>query len=293
MKSFWIACFSLMLVLAVPMEAEAKRFGGGFSLGKSFNTQKKAAPATAPAKQTATTNQTGNAPTQAAKPGMGGLFGGLLAGGLLGAMLFGGAFEGIQMMDILLIGLALFLMFKLFAPKRAPAYAGGAGGEPQHSQSPRSQSEDKQAVFRQAQVDTATSQPLEQSADLAPLETPEWFDADAFVAEAPKHFEQLQVAWDAQDWDQIAEYTSPELLAQLKTNRSVLPEQQKTEVVSCMAELIGFNQGRAETVVSVNFHGWIREQGDEQATEFSEVWHLSRVAAETSVSWVVVGIEQA
>ena len=128
--------------------------------------------------------------------------------------------------------------------------------------------------------------------DLSPLETPDWFDADAFVAEAPKHFEQLQRAWDAQNWEEISEYTSAELLAQLKTNRSVLPDQQTTEVVSCMAEIVGFNQSRAETVVSINFHGWIKEQGDDQTTEFSEIWHLSRVADEDGVNWVIVGIEQ-
>lgn len=283
MKAFWIACFSLMLTLAVPMEAEAKRLGGGFSLGKSFTTQKKVAPAPAPTKQQTTTNQTGTAQPTAAKPGMGGLVGGLLAGGLLGALLFGGAFEGIQMMDVLLIGLALFLLFRLLGSRAQPAYA-GTGQDQAHRST--------DVMQRQAASDAPMATGVQEVEDLSPLETPDWFDTDAFVAEAPKHFEQLQRAWDEQNWDEISEYTSPELLAQLKTNRSVLPEQQTTEVISCMAELVGFNQSRAETVVSINFHGWIKEQGDDQTTEFSEIWHLSRVAGENGVNWVIVGIEQ-
>lgn len=283
MKAFWIACFSLMLTLGVPMEAEAKRLGGGFSLGKSFTTQKKVAPAPAPTKQQATTNQTGTAQPTAAKPGMGGLFGGLLAGGLLGALLFGGAFDGIQIMDILLIGLVLFLLFRFMGSRARPAYAGAGQETTQRS---------AEVMQRQAVADAPMATGAQEPQDLSPLETPDWFDADAFVAEAPKHFEQLQRAWDAQNWEEISEYTSAELLAQLKTNRSVLPDQQTTEVVSCMAELVGFNQSRAETVVSINFHGWIKEQGDDQTTEFSEIWHLSRVADEDGVNWVIVGIEQ-
>lgn len=52
-------------------------------------------------------------PASSAKKGlMGGLLGGLLAGGLLAAF-FGGAFEGIQFMDILIMGLIAFVIFKL------------------------------------------------------------------------------------------------------------------------------------------------------------------------------------
>jgi len=284
MKHLWFACLSLMLVLALPMEAEAKRFGGGFSLGKSFNTQKKVAPA--PTKQQSATTPGAAAAPAAAKPGMGGLVGGLLAGGLLGALLFGGAFDGIQMMDILLIGLALFVLFKLLAPRRQTAYAGAGGmsGQPSFKQA-----YDSSAVPQASGVDSAVNVDLSTET----VETPDWFNADAFAAQAPKHFEQLQAAWDKEDWAEIAEYTSSELLAQLKTNRSVLPQNQKTEVVSCMADIVGFTQNKTETVVSVNFHGWLRENGNDQTTEFSEIWHLSRVANDADVNWVIVGIEQA
>jgi predicted lipid-binding transport protein (Tim44 family) len=286
MKSFLVACLSLMLLIGVPQHAEAKRFGGGFSLGKSFSTQKKVAPA--PTKQTSTTkadSSAGKTGAQPAKPGMGGLFGGLLAGGLLGALLFGGAFDGIQFMDILLIGLALFFLMRLMGGRREPAYAGGSDASTGAGNS--------QQQYRQS----ATGEPMGSAdadfeQDLTEVETPDWFDAEAFLAQAPEHFTQLQRAWDAQNWDEIAEYTSAELLAQLKTNRAVLPDQQQTEVVSCMAELVGFQQSRADTVVSIHFHGWIKEHGDQDTSEFAEIWHLGRVATENGVNWIILGIEQ-
>ncbi len=286
MKGFLIACVSLMLVLGVPQQAEAKRFGGGFSLGKSFSTQKKVAPA--PTKQTSTTKTDGTksgAATQPAKPGMGGLFGGLLAGGLLGALIFGGVFEGVQFMDILLIGLAIFFLMRLMGGRREPAYA-AAGSTSERAESTQQQYRQSTSSAPSASGDADFEQ------DTTVVETPDWFDADAFVAQAPQHFTQLQRAWDAQNWDEIAEYTSAELLAQLKTNREVLPEQQQTEVVSCMAELVGFQQSRAGTVVSIHFHGWIREQVEQEPTEFSEVWHLGRDATEAGVNWIILGIEQ-
>lgn len=286
MRYLWSTCLSLFLVLALPMEAEAKRFGGGFSLGKSYTTQKRVAPA--PAKQESTTTTAGSTTqTQAPKAGMGGMLGGLLAGGLFAALLFGGSFESLQLMDLLLIGLVIFMLFQLLG-RRQPAYAGQGESGPQ-------------AVYRQS-ADTAVSkQPLPTAGisqsgldakDVEALDIPEWFDADAFVSEAPKHFELLQGAWDKQNWAEIAEYTSPELLGQLRQNRSVLSEEQHTEVVSVMAELVGFQQQQTEIVASVHFHGWIRENGNNETTEFSEVWHLSRVVGESGNAWVIVGIDQ-
>ena len=54
---------------------------------------------------------------------MGGMLGGLLAGGLIGYMLGNGGFEGIQLMDILLIGLVVLVIVMLFKRMAKPAAA--------------------------------------------------------------------------------------------------------------------------------------------------------------------------
>ena len=74
--------------------AEAKRFGGGKSFGKSFKT------APAPKQKQQNTNTIGKQDTAkgaSSKKGlMGGLLGGLLMGGLLASIFAGGGFEGIH-----------------------------------------------------------------------------------------------------------------------------------------------------------------------------------------------------
>ncbi|MGB0467837.1 MAG: hypothetical protein ACPGF7_09955 [Pontibacterium sp.] len=122
---------SLMVVLVsfgfTAEYAEAKKFGGGSSLGKSFSfsKQKKAPPPTQKAAPTAA-SKTAAAPAKK-RGGFGGLMGGLLAGGLLAALFMGGGFDGIQFMDILLLVGGAFLIFKIISmirqSKKTPQYA--------------------------------------------------------------------------------------------------------------------------------------------------------------------------
>ncbi len=89
MKRLFSLVALLMVSVAITPIAEAKRFGGGKSFGKSFKT------APAPKQQQQNTNSIGKDQTTkkaSSKKGlMGGILGGLLAGGLLAAF-FGGAF---------------------------------------------------------------------------------------------------------------------------------------------------------------------------------------------------------
>ena len=285
MKHLFTFLFAFCLVAVVPHQAEAKRFGGGFSLGKSYSMPKKAAPA--PTKQVAP-SQTGSktAPTSTAggKAGMGGLMGGLLAGGILGALFFGGGFEGIQLMDMLLIGLVIFMLFKLFGTQRRTAYAGAsqAGYAPNEVPMARNAEQGFGSASNSSNL----------SATFAKIETPEWFDEEAFLAVAKDHFKNLQNAWDRQDWQEIASYTSSELLQSLKSNRMVLPENQVTEVVSVDVELANFQTLLGEHIVSLYFEGEVRENGSSNSTPFAEAWHLSRDADLATGNWTIVGIEQ-
>ena len=132
-----LLCCSLVFTLAD--DALAARLGGGRSFGsKPFMST----PAPAPRPQTTFQNKPSAAQPQAqaapaARPGglfggMGGLMGGLLAGTLIGSLLGGHGFAGGGFMDILLIGLMVFLGLKLFAAfrgsqKPAQASAGAQG----------------------------------------------------------------------------------------------------------------------------------------------------------------------
>lgn len=288
MKTLMTTCLALLLgFMLMPQEAEAKRFGGGISSGKSYSTPKRVAPAGG-REQTSAREQANPATpgkTAGNRSGLGGMMGGLLAGGLLAALFMGGAFEGIQLMDILLLAGIGFVLFKLFssrgrAAQPQPAYAAPDAGMARQAPEP---------LVPEPAVSTASAT----TADFAPvvLDLPEWFNEQAFIDGARQHFMTLQKAWDKQDWDEIRSYLSAEMLADLQQERAKLPEQQHTEVDSVMAELVNFIDKGDHVVASIHFYGWIAESG-QPTSEFSEIWHLNRDMSREGSDWVIVGIEQ-
>ena len=286
MKTLMTTCFALLLgFMLMPQEAEAKRLGGGSSFGKSYPTPKRVAPAPAKEQAAAPTSPT---KTAGARSGLGGMMGGLLAGGLLAALFMGGAFEGIQLMDILLLAGVGFILFKLFSSKRAqaqrqqPAYAMPDGAMARQAPQP-----EPAAPVMPASAGASTG------SDFAPAELnlPQWFNERAFVEGARSHFMNLQTAWDSQNWDEIRDYMSDEMFAALQQERAKLPEQQHTEVDSVMAELVNFIDNGDHVVASIHFYGWIAESG-QPTSEFSEIWHLNRDMTTDGSDWKIVGIEQ-
>lgn len=294
MRTF-LAAFMAVFLISLPVadQAEAKRFGGGSSFGKMFSSPKKAN--TAPAqKQAAPTTAPKNSATAAPKRGgFGGLMAGVLAGGIFGALLFGGAFDGIQFMDLLLIAGVIFIIFKIMSMRKQssqrPSYAGGAE---QYEINPHTQPQERQAHEEEKQQ-PFTPMPSFNSGwgESEAVETPSWFNKEAFVEGAREHFMTLQSAWDRSDWDEIQSYTTPELFESLKSERSKLPEAQSTEVVSVMADMVNFIDKPDQAVVSINFYGWLKEDSTE-TTEFSETWHLTRDMSVEGADWFIAGIEQ-
>lgn len=310
MRTLLVTLLALFLLAPVADFAEAKRLGGGSKIGKSFSAPKKSLfgnsaqkkqadkPAAANTAQ-GTANNAAKSTAPAKKKGFGGLMAGLLAGGIFGALLFGGAFEGIEMMDLLLIAGIIFVVWKIFSMRRktAPpqqAYAGGPAPV-QTQPAPESAVEAAKPQTKQAfeaerpqAISTASSPALGQTTS---FELPEWFNKQAFLDGATSHFGHLQAAWDRQDWDDIATYTSEEVLEALKSERANHPAEQTTEVVSVMAELANCINGEEEVIVTVNFYGWLKEDSAE-AEEFNEYWHLSRDMTVEGADWLIVGIEQ-
>ncbi|WP_372742172.1 Tim44 domain-containing protein [Neptunomonas sp.] len=283
MRNVLLAVFMMFFTLSiVAPEAQAKRLGGGFSFGKSYSAPKSVKPS--PTQQKAAPAQNAAAGT-AKKAGMGGMLGGLLAGGLLASLFMGGAFDGIQMMDILMIAAIAFIAFKVFAMMRKSQPVPNYAGHQHRSMEPETAEPSQTHHFTpMSAASTQLSEP--------DLELPAWFNKVTFLNGARDHFTNLQAAWDRQDWSEISTYTTPELLAELQTERVKYPEQQQTEVVSVMSELINFIDNQDHVVASIHFYGWLKESEDQHTSEFSEIWHLKRDLSEENASWFIVGIEQ-
>ena len=57
------------------------------------------------------------------------------------------------------------------------------------------------------------------------------------------------------------------------------------------AQVIDVGEEDAQQIVSVRFHGLIREQKDAPAEPFDEIWHLVR-PVDGSREWAIAGIAQ-
>lgn len=278
-----LTLFALILAvgLGAPI-AEAKKFGGGKSFGKSYKT----APAQPAAKPVDTKNPTVGAQGAPKKSGMmGGLLGGLLAGGLFAYLLGSGAFEGLQGMDMLLIAaLALGAFFLIRALRRSKAaqmpqqQAAYAGYQPQAPQQFEQSSSAPQATgFADSDV---------------PFRLPPGFDMNGFLSGARDHYRTLQDAWNQNDLEKMREYLSPELFEQLKTERAELAGEQHTEVMYVDTQLVRADHGSDWAQVSVRFSGRYMDRQEQVEEDIKEVWHLERNLAKAGAPWHITGIEQ-
>ena len=283
-----IACsFSLT---SFDVEA-AKRFGGGSNIGKQrpAPTQKEAAPNQAAPAQPAATPATPAAP--AAKPSFMSRWGGLLAGLGIGALLasmFGaqmGPIVGMLLMGLLVAG-AIFLVMRMLAARKMAA-ASPEGARPQFAGIGAALPENQNAAFQGGQAAPASS--------AAPVAAamPADFEVAPFLRVAKSSFIRLQAANDAGDLDDIRDYTTPEMFAEISlqvSERGGVP--QKTEVVSVEAQLVEVVTEGGYDIASVRFYGLMREAPGANPESFDETWHVRRKAGDRKDSWLISGIQQ-
>lgn len=233
MKKLFIMLAMIFAVsLVTSPVVEAKKFGGSKSIGKSHQT----APAQPAATNTPTTAPAG-APGK--KGMMGGMLGGLLAGGLLAALFMGEGFENIQFMDILIIGLLAFVLFKIVRTVMAskagaqprPAYAGAGQPSPNLQ---RQQTEQTGFASNATNNANSGSHGVAQAASDVPFNLPAGFDLPSFLEGARSHYKTLQLAWNENDLSKIQEYVSIELFNELSNQRRELVGEQHTEVMFWM-----------------------------------------------------------
>ena len=107
---------------------------------------------------------------------------------------------------------------------------------------------------------------------------PVGLDVDQFLGLARLSFVHLQAAWDAGDMSTLRRLTTGPLLVdlceQLQARGARL---NRTDVLDLQARLLAFEELREAFVASVEFSGLIREHDDADATEFRELWLLTRM----------------
>jgi len=295
----WLITLSLALfsIVLLPLEAEARRLGGGGNAGLKRDMPARTAPDAPPPKPAQGGNAANAAPTTPAAPAaaaaaapkrswmgpIAGLAAGLGLAALASHLGFGeelANFMMLALLAIIAIVLLRWLMRRMAGPRRAPAgmQLAGAGGAPL---TPRSDGWQAGA----APVSVATT-----PAAASPL--PGDFDAVGFARVAKMIFIRLQAANDAGDLDDLRAFTTPEMFAAVRLDlQDRQGAAQQTDVVQIDAEVLDVAQEAQRQVVSVRFHGLIRESRDGGAEPFDEVWHLVR-PLDGSREWAIAGIQQ-
>ena len=283
MTRFLTILTALVSLTVFAFDADARRFGGGRTIGKQREaiTQQQAAPKT-PAQQQQTAAGTSTPPTQqpsAASRWLGPLTGLALGAGLAALFLNNGI--GGLLAGLLLIGLmiaAAVYVARLVRGRMASApiqYAGagaGGGSEP-------------------TRIEPALGGAAPHSV-AALSRWPTGFDEAEFVRHAKLNFVRLQATHDQKDLATIRDFVTPELYQEIEADvQAAGTEPQQTEVVTLNAEVLDVTTEADFYVVSVRFSGLIRETAGEEPQPLREIWHLEKPITGGG-GWLVAGIQQ-
>jgi predicted lipid-binding transport protein (Tim44 family) len=288
------------------LDAEARRMGGGRSLGRQSNTvqqQQQATPSQPSQSNQAMQQRAQPTPTPPAAPNrnrwlgpIAGLAAGLGIAALLSHFGMGEAFAGMMANVIIIAVLAMIVIWlirRFTGRKRGtsqPSYAGASpslnAGNTGYTQEPR-YSAPPSGSYLEPQGNPLTTP----SINAMPV-VPAGFDSEAFLRNAKVYFVRLQAAWDVGNVEDIREFTTPEMFAEVRVDlASRGTESNQTDVVQLNAELLGVEERPNEYFASVRFSGLIREAPGAAAEPFVEVWNLSK-ANRAGEGWLLAGIQQ-
>jgi predicted lipid-binding transport protein (Tim44 family) len=313
-----------MAMIATSFDAEARRVGGGGSIGRqspnvtmqrqattppsaSPNTAGTASSAAAPAAGAATA---GAAATRSGASRWLGPIAGIAAGLGLAALLshlgLSGAFAE-MLSSLLLIALVvfavLFIIRRLRGAGPRPAMQ-GAYGMARQADTPSPQPATWRDALPAAAPSAATAASAAGAMPAAVTEAaaapradadgnwfvPGDFDTQGFLKQAKEQFVRIQGVWDSGDTGRLREYLTDDLIVELKPQ---LTERQgaanQTEVVLLNAEMLGIEAVSDGHLASVRFSGMLREEPGAEAFRFEEVWNLFKP---TQGGWLLAGIQQ-
>ncbi len=275
--------YSLVLGLFLSVgpiaDAEAKRFGGGASFGSrtSHSSAYKRQANVAPAAPSASQSQA-MARNQSVREGLSrrgglmGMLGGLAIGGLLGSLLFGGAFENINFMDILMFAGIAYMLYRLLAARKQattpqPAYQRRAeptplGGNQDYSPPPAA----APAPQATPALDTGDwfrgglkNDGAGGESDFNQPSVPAGFDQAGFLAGAKIAYHDLQKAWDARDLAAVRRLTTDGMYVEIEARIKEIEADNRTTVLKLEAELLEAREVGEQLEAVVMFDGVLRE----------------------------------
>jgi len=322
----WSAVLALALTASLGLsggDAEAKRMGGGKSVGKQSSnvTQREASP---PAGGSAAQAARPAAPAAAAaapKKPWGAMLGGLAAGlglaWLASSLGLGAGLAQFMTFALLALGVMLvigFVMRKLKANREgngqssSPFAFQGAGATSARDYSPANVGNDASARPWERPGASFESTPALASTTAAggsmigsglmgsqSWGVPAGFDTDGFLSACKTNFVTLQDAWDRSDISALRSMMTDEMLDQIKAQLADRESHtgglvNKTEVLRLDAQLLGIEETDTLYMASVEFSGMISEDVSAGPSPFREVWNMTKLRNGAG-GWLVAGVQ--
>jgi predicted lipid-binding transport protein (Tim44 family) len=277
MKRFLMLLTIILTCLSLfSATVEAKRLGGGSSIGK----QRTMAPQPVPKAPTAAPAPT--APPVATPAPAGnrwlGPLAGLAIGAGLGALFMGGGLGGGMggiLMALVAAAVVMFLI-SMFRNKQPQSVQYSGAGAPYGNSG-------------------SVQQPLYSAAPASTTPVgniPADFPVESFLRSAKISFIRLQAANDRKDLNDIREYTTPEMFAEISMQlqeRNNAP--QKTDVISINGDLLEVTKDGDLAIASVRFTGQLSENNGAPES-VDEIWHVQKDLRDDKSVWLLAGIQQ-
>jgi predicted lipid-binding transport protein (Tim44 family) len=309
MRKLLGVAIALIGLSLIAIDADARRMGGGRSIGKQREAvnqnqpvqrsqqQQQSQQQAAPAQQQAAPTAAPAAQPSGMRRWLGPLAGLALGAGLAALFLnngFAGALLGILLIAGLVAGaVLLFRLLRGGRPVQQPLRYAGAGtadpyGRREPTNTPLAAPVGGAPAPHSVAATNGSAQPV-----LTAAGAPANFDSEQFLRHARTNFVNLQAAYDRRDLSAIRDFLTPEMYREIETEiRDAGNTAQKTDVVTLEAEVLDVAEENGFYVVSVRFSGLIREEPVAEPQRFNEVWHLEKPVAGRS-GWLVSGIQQA
>jgi predicted lipid-binding transport protein (Tim44 family) len=218
----------------------------------------------------------------------------------------GGGFGGIKMFDILLFaGLAFgaFMIWRAMSRRKVAdagantmQYSGTASANPPSYAPPNAGFPASSGAVVTPEIGSRLA---DGHASVATIEAvtvtpriPADFEIEPFLRQGRVAFTRLQAANDARDLNDIRDFTTPEMYAELAMQ---IQERgnvaQRTEIVTMDAKLLEVVTEGTRMIASVRFTGTFRDtQGPVESLD--EVWHVTKRLDDPQSTWLLAGIQQ-
>ena len=294
MKILSMLSFCALFFVVSIDSADARRMGFGRSIGKMPPMKRQVTPPPSRAPQTVPKkvdqNKANVVGQNNSRSGFLGPLGGLAAGLGLAALANYMGF-GEELMSFLLIvlgALGLFLLFRFAFSRHKAVLAGGYSPPSVEPFSPATKGSSESHRTRGSESYSPETSITQQAREE---------ELAAFLKVAKEKFVELQRLWDDKNVEAINNFCSAEMgkilqdqLQQIGSKNSI------TSVLELNAELYSFESNEksgSETYQEalIRFHGLVREEIEEEAKSFNEIWAL-RKYSESGEGWLLYGISQ-